>query len=229
MLLDALFSDGDLMWNIAAIAIALPLLLFSLTVHEYAHGFAAYKQGDGFAKYSGRLSLNPLKHLDPLGTISMLLFGFGWAKPVPVVPSNFKNGKTSMLIVASAGVFANLILAFISLFLAYFMSYVVLVRVGVTTLSYLIIQVFNYLVMCNITLAVFNLLPIPPLDGYKIFKELTIGKINYRLFANMEAYSTYILLAFLLLGDRIGLISTITSFVYDLMCKAMDLIFVAFI
>ena len=110
MLLDVLFSD-NVMLSLLSVLIALPALLFSLSAHEYAHGFAAYKQGDGFAKSAGRLTLNPFKHIDPIGTLMMLLVGFGWAKPVPIVPGNFRNGRKIMFIVSLAGILTNLILA----------------------------------------------------------------------------------------------------------------------
>lgn len=231
-----LFTTDNIMLELLSILIALPALLFSLSAHEWAHGFAAYKQGDGFAKASGRLTLNPFKHIDPLGTLLMLLVGFGWAKPVPVVPSNFKNGRKSMVIVSIAGVLTNLVLATVSMFLLFFIQYIVFPNFPVLYSSEngfvfcgVILQVFSYLVILNINLAVFNLVPIPPLDGYKLFKEIFIGKISYTFFTNVERYSNMILLIFLIFSDRIGLIGFISSFIYDLMIKVMNLIFIAFI
>ena len=175
MLLE-LFNTDNVWVALLSIVIAFPALLFSLSLHEYAHGYAAYTQGDGYAKAAGRLSLNPFKHLDPIGTLAMLLVGFGWAKPVPVIPSNFKNGRKSMLIVAFAGIFANLVFATISYFLLYFFQYVIAPNVlwfystEAGTMAYTVIYlIFYYLVGLNISLAVFNLMPIPPLDGYNIF------------------------------------------------------------
>lgn len=235
MLLDILTSDNKML-AILSVLIALPALLFSLSIHEYAHGFAAYKQGDNFAKLSGRLTLNPFKHIDPIGTLAMLLVGFGWAKPVPIVPNNFRNGRKSMLLVSFAGIIANLLLAVIAFFLLFFFQYIIAPDVMWFTSSeagymvYLLVYyILYYLIVLNINLAVFNLMPIPPLDGYKIFKELFIGKINYNFFSNMERYSTYILIAFLIIGNRIGLISVISDFIFGLMQKVMELIFIAFI
>lgn len=235
MLLDILTS-GDKMLAMLSVLIAFPALLFSLSIHEYAHGLAAYKQGDGFAKLSGRLTLNPFKHLDPIGTLAMLFIGFGWAKPVPVVPGNFRNGRKSMLIVSFAGIIANLLFAVIAFFFLFFFQYIIapdvmwFMSTETGSMVYLVIYyILYYLVVLNINLAVFNLMPIPPLDGYKIFKEIFIGKINYSFFSNMERYSTYILIAFLIVSDRIGLISMISGFVFDLMQKVMELIFIAFI
>ncbi len=235
MLFD-IFDAENIMLGILSVIIAFPALMFSLTIHEYAHGLAAYKQGDGFAKLSGRLTLNPFKHMDPIGTLALLLVGFGWAKPVPVVPNNFRNGRKSMLIVAVAGIFANLIFAVISFFLLFFFELIIapdvlwFIETEAGYMVYCVISdILYYLVIVNINLAVFNLVPIPPLDGYKIFKELFIGKLNYNLFSNMERYSTYILFGFLILSDRIGLLGEISGFIFNLLYKVMELIFIAFV
>ena len=234
MLLDVLFSD-NVMLSLLSVLIALPALLFSLSAHECAHGFAAYKQGDGFAKSAGRLTLNPFKHIDPIGTLMMLLVGFGWAKPVPIVPGNFRNGRKSMFIVSFAGILTNLILAVISMFLIYFFVYIIapsssffLTDIG-TKIHSVVYMILYYMVFINLNLAVFNLIPISPLDGYKIFKEIFIGKINYSFFLNMERHSTIILLVFLVVSNRIGLISMVSDFLFMLMTKAMKLIFIAFV
>ena len=151
--------------------IIFPIVLIALTFHECAHGFIAYKLGDPTAKYMGRLTLNPLKHLDPLGAICMLIAHFGWAKPVPIDITNFKNSKRDMALSALAGPCANIALGFVGCFL-YVLTFNLLpdqfdneftfnlARVLVTFLYY-----FGWL---NISLALFNLLPIPPLDGSKI-------------------------------------------------------------
>ena len=128
MLLDILFSGDDIVVSLLAFVLMVPALLFSLSAHEYGHGFAAYTQGDHYAKSIGRLTLNPLKHLDPLGTLCLFVVGFGWAKPVPVFPAAFKNGKKSMLIVAFAGIFVNLLLAIIAIFLGDFLSWMLFSR-----------------------------------------------------------------------------------------------------
>ncbi len=235
MILDVLTADNKML-AFLALLIAFPALLFSLSVHEFAHGFAAYKQGDGYAKAAGRLTLNPFAHMDPLGTLMMLLVGFGWAKPVPVVPSNFKNKKHGFIIVSLAGVTANVILAFISYFLYYFFVFIIAKNVpwffsseAGAMMMYIITATISYLVIINVNLAVFNLIPIPPLDGYKVFKELTIGRIEYKIFANIERYSNWILIIFLIVGDRIGIIPFVSDFVMGLMEKALNLIFTAFI
>lgn len=234
MLLDIFLSDGNIFVKLLTFLVLFPALLFALTCHEYAHGYAAYTQGDFYAKSMGRLSLNPFKHLDPLGTLSMLIFGFGWAKPVPIVPSNFKNGRKSMLLVAVAGVLTNFLLAVISVFFLDFFWYIIWPAVPWFSTEMgasiaLVIQLFfRYFASINIVLAVFNLVPIPPLDGYKVVKELFENGRNMRTFMNMERYATLLLLAFLLLSDRLGIIGGIAGAVLDGIQSAVGLIFAAF-
>ena len=234
MLLDIFLSDGNIFVKLLTFLVLFPALLFALTCHEYAHGYAAYTQGDFYAKSMGRLSLNPFKHLDPLGTLSMLIFGFGWAKPVPIVPSNFKNGRKSMLLVAVAGVLTNFLRAVISVFFLEFFWYIIWPAVPwfgteMGASIALVIQLFfRYFASINIVLAVFNLVPIPPLDGYKVVKELFENGRNMRTFMNMERYATLLLLAFLLLSDRLGIIGGIAGAVLDGIQSAVGLIFAAF-
>ncbi len=235
MLLDLLFGGGNIenvFQNLLSFLLLLPLLLISLSIHEYAHGYAAFKQGDGYAKSMGRLSFNPIKHIDPMGLLCMIFVGFGWAKPVPVVPSNFRNGRKSMIIVASAGIIANLILAFIATFLYNFVYYVVYAQLALSvvgeTVVFSLITALFYLARCNITLAVFNFMPIPPLDGYNIFKEIFIGKISYKAFADYERFSRMIMIIFLLVSYRVGIISFVSDGIFKGMNYLMDFIFIAF-
>ncbi|MBQ7225267.1 MAG: site-2 protease family protein [Clostridia bacterium] len=161
--------------------ITAPIILFALTFHECAHGFAAYKLGDPTAKYMGRLTLNPLKHLDPIGTICMLFAHFGWARPVPIDISNFKHTKRDLALSALAGPVANLLLGFIGCFLYvltlnllpdYFTSEITF------NLARILVTFVYYLGWLNISLALFNLLPIPPLDGSKILYAFLPPKAN---------------------------------------------------
>ena len=144
------------------------LVLFTaITVHEFAHGYAAYKLGDPTAKYSGRLSLNPLSHLDPVGALCMVFFRFGWAKPVPINPMYFKDRKRDSAITAAAGPVANILLAFLStVIFAVFHVYVYMNFPNVIT--GFVEELFVQLAVLNIGFAVFNLIPFPPLDGSKI-------------------------------------------------------------
>ncbi len=152
-LINILFKDP-----FTFILIAIPLL-YSIIIHELAHGWVAFKMGDPTAKWLGRLSLNPIKHIDPVGTIMLLVFGFGWAKPVPVNFDNLRDGRKGLIFVSAAGIVANIILAFLSLFLLRFFA-----PSPFTVAS----TVLYYFAQINIMLAAFNLIPVPPLDGSKI-------------------------------------------------------------
>ena len=158
------------------ILLTFPVVLISLVIHELAHGWVAKKLGDPTAKYMGRLTLNPLPHLDPIGTVSMLLFGIGWAKPVPIDPRYFKNPKKGMALVGLAGPVSNLILAFIAAIL----NRITVVGINAVVMSpspnmglFNVLLIFEWLFFLfefmNISLAVFNLIPIPPFDGSRIF------------------------------------------------------------
>ena len=140
------------------ILLSIPLL-YSIIIHELAHGWVAYKMGDPTAKLLGRLSLNPLKHLEPVGTLMLFVFGFGWAKPVPVNFSNLRDGRKGFVFVSAAGIVANTLLAFTAFLLNRLLS---------PPPSGILAPLLFYMAQVNIMLAAFNLIPIPPLDGSKI-------------------------------------------------------------
>lgn len=151
-------------------------LLLSLILHEIGHGFAALKCGDPTAKIMGRLSLDPRKHLDPVGMICMFLLGIGWAKPVPINPYNFRKRNRDMILVSFAGIFVNLVLFLISTFL-----YVLLYRQSGAAAVYAR-QFLMILLTYNISLAVFNLVPVPPLDGYRLVNQIFFhGDLDRRM------------------------------------------------
>lgn len=190
-----------------------PTALLSLTFHEFSHGWVAYKLGDPTAKEAGRLSLNPLVHLDVLGTIAMLLLRFGWAKPVPVNPMYFKNRKRDMAITAAAGPISNLLLAFICLFFFYAVVFFVPYGKPNTMLqTFLIIMV-----SLNVGLAVFNLLPISPLDGSKILYAVLPNSTYFKIM-RYEKYFMPVL--FILLWT--GLLSGPISWLRDLVISGMQ-------
>ncbi len=174
---------------IAFILIAVPLL-YSVIIHEVAHGWVAYRMGDPTAKWLGRLSLNPLKHLDPFGTLMLFLVGFGWAKPVPININNISNRRKGLIFVSSAGIAANILFAFLA------MLFFRLFSVPSSGMGAILVY---YLVQINITLAALNLIPIPPLDGSKILMGIAPGRIAY-LLARLERYGFFIIIGLLYLG-----------------------------
>lgn len=175
----SLFSGGqvDLMGVLMQIAVVLFIIFLILPLHEWAHGFVAYKLGDPTAKNSGRLTLNPMASFDPFGALFLLLFGFGWAKPVPVDTRYFKNPKRGMAITAFAGPLSNLIAA-----LAGALIYVGILVATKFNAPALISLFFSNYIVINVSLAVFNLLPIPPLDGSKILGAFLPSRIMYQYY-----------------------------------------------
>ncbi|MEI7884676.1 MAG: site-2 protease family protein [Clostridia bacterium] len=199
----------------------IPALLVAITMHEYAHGKVAALLGDPTPAAYGRLTLNPLKHLDPVGTLLLLLVGFGWAKPVPVNPAYFGvKRKKSMLYVSLAGVTMNLILAFIGamlLGLAY--------RFGAVDTNNMLVIFLNYFMQFNVVLAVFNLIPIPPLDGSKVLESLLPYKYSYKWMPMLERYGYFILMALAFTGMLSMFISPIISFIIDFFISIANTIF----
>lgn len=165
-----------------------PVLIFALCFHEFAHAWVAYKLGDPTAKQSGRLTLNPLAHLDPMGSLMILIIGFGYAKPVPVDARYLKNPRTDMMKVAFAGPAANLLLAFVG---------GTIIRAHIVGGS-LILMLYLF-TQINIMLAVFNMIPIPPLDGSQIFSGLMVRK-NPNLVMKLQMYGPQILFGLILIG-----------------------------
>jgi len=187
---------NDFMTNLPIYLMRIPVMLLALTVHETAHGWAAYKLGDPTARNLGRLTLNPLKHLDPIGTICMILFGFGWAVPVPINTRHFKNGRRDMALSAAAGPASNLLLGFLGVFL--YCLFVKLFWQPLATgnvMAYVVMLFLNVFYTMNISFAVFNLLPIPPLDG----SRLLFVFLPPRLYFGLMRYERYIVMGMLLL------------------------------
>lgn len=168
----------------------IPAILTSLTFHEIAHGYTAYLLGDKTAKEQGRLSLNPLKHIDPIGFISMIIVGFGWAKPIIINPYNLKNYKDDIALTAVAGPLANFIIAIIGL-LFFKLVYIFLVPGVIITFLTIFIQI-------NFMLAAFNILPLPVLDGFKVIMRLFPDSIYDKAFAFERRYGIIILLILIL-------------------------------
>ena len=187
-----------------------PAILISLTFHEFGHAYAAYKMGDPTARNLGRMTLNPLAHIDPIGFILLVLFGFGWAKPVPVNPRNYKNFKKGEIVVSLAGVTMNLILAVVGAMILYTMLAVNGYKMMTDSVLSTIAIILYYFVGLNCGLIVFNLIPIPPLDGSRIVGLLIPNKIYYQIMK----YERYIIIVvFVLLA--LGWLSTPLSWLTD--------------
>ncbi len=190
------------MFDLKTMVLLAPGILFALTAHEYAHGYIALRLGDPTAKHAGRLTLNPLSHLDPIGTVMLFLVHFGWAKPVPVDPRYFANPKRDMLWVALAGPAANMGLALLS---------GLVIRIASSNPSAFMSSAlgpsfFTMMVLSlqiNLALAVFNLLPVPPLDGSKIMYGLLPPQYDHLAY-NLERYGPMVLFGLVMMGMLTG-------------------------
>jgi len=204
---------------ISQLIILAPPLLLALTFHEFAHGYIAYRLGDPTAKNEGRLTLNPLKHLDPIGTIAFFFIKFGWAKPVPVNPAYFKNPKKDMLWVALAGPATNLGLAVISAIvtklvwaMASFIPYSAMAKAILVPLNSMLIAS----VWINLVLCIFNFLPIPPLDGSRILAGILPDDLA-RSYQQVERYGFIIILVLAFSGLLSKVIMPVISFANNLL------------
>ncbi len=186
--------------------------LVCITLHELAHGFVAYLMGDTTAKDAGRLSLNPIKHIDIMGLIMMIVFRFGWAKPVPVDMRRFRNPKAGMAICAAAGPLCNLVLAAL-LLVVYGFIYLPLIENG-SEWAMIILQTVSTTAYLSLALAVFNILPISPLDGSKVLFTFLKPK-HYYFLMRYERYGMIVLLV-LMATDILGNpLSAVTGWIYD--------------
>lgn len=215
MLLDLISSlasgTGDPAILITEILLVFAIVLFSLSAHEAAHAYAAKKLGDYTAYYQGRVTLNPLKHLNPFGALSMLLVGIGWANPVPINPANFKNPRKGMMLSSLAGPLSNLCIAVISTFcgsLSNFIYKLVAANGGMTEglyyVFYALVIFFYYAAYLNFSLAVFNLIPCPPFDGSRIFFYF-LPKSWYFKVMRYERYLGLAVLILILVLSRFGI------------------------
>lgn len=200
----------------------IPAAIIGLTVHEFSHAFAAYKLGDNTAKDEGRLTLNPLKHIDWMGFFLIVIAGFGWAKPVTFNPNNLKNKHRDEILISLAGPISNFLLAILFLVLArllYFGDFF-----HATTLGLEIINIFVIWGIINFSLFIFNLIPLPPLDGSHIY--LTFLKdIHPRLMMNLYKYGTLVLFAIIIAENQFNinilhiseLVNSISSYIIQLL------------
>lgn len=213
-----LFFNASFQSMLYTFLIRLIIALTALPVHECAHAYAAMRMGDHTAERQGRLTLNPLAHFDPIGTTAIILFGFGWAKPVPINPLNFENPKKGMMLSALAGPLSNIGMAFLAIVgykLTPLLSYIGLGTAFVTTLT----TFFSYAASINISLGVFNLIPIPPLDGSRIATYFLPQKTYFKIMQ----YERYILIAFFILLWT-NILDAPIAFVDGLVIKGLDFI-----
>jgi Zn-dependent protease len=203
------------MFDFQSIILSAPAILFGLTIHEFSHGYVAWRLGDPTAKMAGRLTLNPLKHLDPIGTIALFIFRFGWAKPVPIDPRNFRHPTRDMAISSLAGPAANLLTAAVT---GLILRMLILFHVG----GFIAILT-SYFVLFNLILCFFNLIPIPPLDGSRLLYHLLPPNLAAG-YARLERYGFLILIGIIFVGQLTG-ISLLSLYITPLL-RLFSLLFV---
>lgn len=195
-MLFSILSGGDVREMIINLLLLIPVIIISLSVHEAAHGYISNKLGDSTARNLGRITINPIKHLDPIGFICMVLFGIGWANPVPINTRYFKKPRRDMALSAAAGPISNLLLAVVfALLMKLFFSLPVTVLSSLGVFTEIIILFLMQAISLNVFFAVFNLIPVPPFDGSRILYVFLPPKYYF----GVMKYERYICLGFMLL------------------------------
>lgn len=193
--------------NILNLLLSIPAVLIAITFHEYSHGWMAYKLGDPTPKLYGRLTLNPLAHLDLIGTIMLLIFRFGWAKPVPINPYNFSNYKRDTVLVSLAGPITNFLLALLFSLMARILAPLYIFPLNVFLFSGIYV---------NIALAIFNLIPIPPLDGSRLLLLFLPDRYMY-VMGFLEQYGFVLIAMLIVFTDFVGaVVSPIVNWLFNI-------------
>ncbi|QUH26582.1 site-2 protease family protein [Serpentinicella alkaliphila] len=203
-------------FSLARIVLTLPGILLGLTIHEYSHALSAYYMGDDTAKYYGRLSLNPIKHIDPIGFLMLLFAGFGWAKPVPVNPNNFKNRKLGYFLVSISGPLSNFILAIL---LTFILGLQITMQNNKT-----VEQIIFFGIYINLVLGVFNLFPIPPLDGSKLLLLILPDTMEHKYYS-IQKYSYALLFLLLYFGVISKVLFPIVQFILNYVLQILIFFF----
>ena len=235
-ILEVILNRGDIFQIIACLISSAIVIFFAMPIHEYAHGFVAEKLGDPTPRWQGRMSLNPIKHIDYVGAVMIFLVGFGWAKPVQVDARYFKNEKRGMALTALAGPTSNLIFALVFSFVYCGLAFVYIINDGFGWMGnefayYLFItflMIINYVIIISISLAIFNLIPVPPLDGSKILFAILPDRIYWKVM-QYERYLYFGLMFLLFAGSGSRVLSSVVSSVYAVFIKIASLPFEIFI
>ncbi|MDD3921330.1 MAG: site-2 protease family protein [Eubacteriales bacterium] len=215
-IINSLLSDpGGYLLNLLY---SLPAILIALSFHEWAHAFAAYKLGDPTARNLGRMTVNPLHHIDTLGFLMLILVRFGWAKPVPVNMRNFKKPRRDDIIVSLAGITTNFLLAIVSMLVIYVFGVLGGSNAAIANILY-------YFLTINLGLMLFNLIPLPPLDGSHVVESLLIRKVGPKPFYWLSRYGGIILIVLLITGVLTGILSAAMNWIMFGLSSLFDSIF----
>jgi Zn-dependent protease len=215
-----LSGQTDFIYLIISLGAMAFVVFCTLPLHEFAHAFVAVKLGDDTPRLSGRLTINPMAHISPMGALMIFLFGFGYAKPVPVRMRHFKNPKRDMAIVALAGPLCNILQAFVYMILFCAITNINTTNMGIVYIAFF----FYYAAQVNVSLGVFNLLPIPPLDGSRLATALLPAKYYFKIM-QYERYIMIGLFVLLFTGILSTPLSYLSGIIFNLIYKVTSLIF----
>lgn len=223
-MLNHLLGGGDIRSFIVQLLLTLPVILLALSVHEMSHGYMAYKLGDPTANSLGRLTLNPVKHIDIIGFVCMLFFGFGWAKPVPINTRYFKKPRRDIILTSLAGPVSNIFLAAIFALLMklfyFLLDFAVIPNETVWYMAALFNNFLYYGILLNLSLAIFNLLPIPPLDGSRLVTTLLPYNVSVRIMRYEQIIQIVLMLALF-----VGILDPVLDFLIGGLMKLFGFVF----